>query len=153
MASSARAIFLTRHAIERYEQRIRPGVTIEEARADLERLAAQGTLTVDPPPWIGQSNWTAAVRYLLVGDVVLPLGRADGRLIALTCIPRRKDQPARAGNVPRSALATEDPSIRVSPRSVAKVALCTHRRLPATADTSGSVTPVSRLPASRGKPS
>ena len=76
------------HAVQRYQERVRPGLDEAAARAELERLRAVAAVASDPPGWLhaaDQAPW-----YLLLGDdVVLPLLRqSDGRWVASTCVPK-----------------------------------------------------------------
>lgn len=82
------AIALTEHAILRFQERVRPGLGFRQARQELTRLVAMGTVSTQPPAWFGHHDGRFSTRYLSVGDLVIPLVCVDGRLMALTCVPR-----------------------------------------------------------------
>ena len=44
-------IHLTSHAIERYRDRVRPGLSFEAAELELARVAASGEITTQAPAW------------------------------------------------------------------------------------------------------
>jgi hypothetical protein len=74
-------VLISTHAIERYQARVRPGLTFEQAEADLQRLLALGTLTRIPPEWLAARQ----------RDLVFPLdpARSDQTaMCALTCLAR-----------------------------------------------------------------
>lgn len=84
-------VALSHHAVERYQERVRPGLEAKLARADLQRLMSAGEITSCPPAWLQSRERQSAAFYLTIGDVVLPLDpcrRNRERLVALTCIVR-----------------------------------------------------------------
>jgi hypothetical protein len=84
-------VTLSQHAVDRYQQRVRPALSAELAREDLGRLIGLGRVASEPPSWLADRQAQRAAFYLTVGDVVLPLDpdrRDTERLIALTCIAR-----------------------------------------------------------------
>ena len=104
------------HAVERYRDRLKPGLTVEEAGMDLERIATHAHLAWNPPGWFGGSSRNDVTMFLLIGDdAVFPLTpSSDGKsLVALTCRVRgsfsphvrairnlrRKQRKARTGRV------------------------------------------------------
>ena len=76
------------HAVERFRERVRPGLTLEAARADLIRVVESGRLVSQPPRWI---QWDErSPLFLELGDVVFPLRTASGEADweAATCLVR-----------------------------------------------------------------
>lgn len=82
-------IRLTRHAIERYVDRVRPGLGIPEAEAELEQLVRIGQVLADAPPWY-HGNARKPAAYLVAGDVLVPLNH---RGLALTVVVREPLRP------------------------------------------------------------
>jgi hypothetical protein len=83
------ALGLTRHAVERFQERVRPGLDLEAAQQGLARLVGLGEISDRAPAWLACRMHKRSALYLVVGDVVLPLARGNGgRLIALTCLVR-----------------------------------------------------------------
>jgi hypothetical protein len=90
-------IDLTAHAIERFRDRVRPGLDLDAAADELARLATIAEVTPVRPDWLKGF----ALLYLVAGDVALPLEPAHNdpeRLIATTtlvrsCRPRRRPRP------------------------------------------------------------
>ena len=85
----------TDHAVRRYQERVRPALSLAEAEADLLRLAeTHGGITDNPPEW-RQDWWDqfSNTRWLIIGDhIALPI-TADG--IATTCFARGDFSPER----------------------------------------------------------
>lgn len=80
---------LTAHAIQRYNERCRPALDRAEAGRDLRRLLSHGRMVPESPPWTQRTQATFSERYLVVGtDIVLPLRRAGGLWVAVTCLVR-----------------------------------------------------------------
>jgi hypothetical protein len=73
-------LLFTAHALERYQQRIRPHLTLHEAAADLRRLSVHATIG-DRPEW---AAWHPREgRWLLIGpSIAFPVD--DYRV--LTCL-------------------------------------------------------------------
>ena len=66
-------ISLSRHAVERFQERFRPGLGLETAERELELMVLHGEISSHPPAWlVGRMHSTAAF-YLILGDLVLPL--------------------------------------------------------------------------------
>ena len=82
------SVVISDHAVQRYQERVRPGLDEAAARAELERLRAAATVVRDPPAWLHAAD--QAPCYLLLGDdVVLPLLRqSGGGWVASTCVPK-----------------------------------------------------------------
>jgi hypothetical protein len=85
---ASESVRISQHAVQRYRERIKPGLDEAGARVELERLRAVGTVVREPPRWLHAAD--RAPCYLLLGDdVALPLLRvADGGWIASTCVPK-----------------------------------------------------------------
>lgn len=83
---------LSAHAVEQYRHRVKPGLDLDAARAELEQLGLVGRIRADAPG--GSTPASPAPYYLLLGDaLVLPLApQADG-WIATTCISRATRPP------------------------------------------------------------
>ena len=78
-------VLVSRHAAERYRRRVRPGLDLDAARAELERLRATSEISTVAPGWLHAAE--PAVRYLLLGeDIVLPVVPQGGGWIATTCV-------------------------------------------------------------------
>lgn len=88
-------IELTNHAIDRFHERVRPGLARASAEVELARLALFGAMVADPPPWYSPCEDHEASAYLVIGDLVLPLRAGDdGVHVAVTCIARGGISPA-----------------------------------------------------------
>jgi hypothetical protein len=83
------SIGLTSHAVDRFQERVRPGLSHEQAEEELGRLIRFGEVSSAPPRWLADTQRQRAAFYLLVGDIVLPLDPHPAqreRLQALTCL-------------------------------------------------------------------
>jgi hypothetical protein len=101
-------VTLTVHAVERFQERVRPTLDLEAAKTELDRRADQFGRRVEArPDWLGMEgrNIVApADAYLLIGDdVVLPLADRSTGPLALSCLVRGSIPPAerRQRNVKR----------------------------------------------------
>ncbi|WP_354699063.1 hypothetical protein DSM112329_04767 [Paraconexibacter sp. AEG42_29] len=84
-------IHITNHAVERFNERVRPALSPEAAGEELGRVALAGKVTKVPPPWHVNNCMELAPFYLEVADVLLPLRphwTEPDVLVATTCIPR-----------------------------------------------------------------
>ena len=82
---------LSRHAVERFQQRVRPALEPLEAEEELARLALVAELTSEPPDWHAVSCAQRASWYLVAADIVLPLKQHATEphvLVATTCMAR-----------------------------------------------------------------
>jgi hypothetical protein len=80
-------ICLTHHAVDRFQERVRPGLSREAAEDELARLVLFGSVVTEPPAWLCTRPGDA---YLVIGDLALPLlaHAADGAYYATTCLVR-----------------------------------------------------------------
>lgn len=88
---SATTVDLSLHAIERFQQRMRPALTLAAAEEELAELMALGEIVGQPPDWFARRQLQHAPCYLVVGDFVLPLvpARYDPEVLcATTCVAR-----------------------------------------------------------------
>jgi hypothetical protein len=82
------ALDFSAHAVERFGERLRPGLAEDQIRRQLWHMLATATVTREPPPWF--SGDRTAVAYLTLGaDDCMPLrDRQQGVLLASTLIVR-----------------------------------------------------------------
>lgn len=88
---AALTIHLSDHAVERFQQRVRPALALPDAREELVHLALVAELATEPPAWHAACCAQLAPWYLVIGDVVLPLKphwAEPDALIATTCLAR-----------------------------------------------------------------
>lgn len=87
--SDALAVRPTRHAVERWAERVRVSQDLpaRQAREDLLRCCQTGRPSVTPPAWL---QFSQADGYLLLGDdVCLPVAQdASGELVVLTVLTK-----------------------------------------------------------------
>jgi tRNA C32,U32 (ribose-2'-O)-methylase TrmJ len=84
-------IQLSQHAVERFQQRVRPALSLLDAERELAQLALAGELIPEPPAWHAATCAQIAEWYLVIADVVLPLKQhwSDRDvLVATTCLAR-----------------------------------------------------------------
>ena len=75
-------------AAEQYHRRIKAGLELDAARAELERLVPLGEVPAAPPEWANPKD--APPYWLLLGDdIVLPLKPQHGRWMATTCLAQQ----------------------------------------------------------------
>jgi hypothetical protein len=77
------------HAVERFIQRVQPGLGEREAVLTLQGLCSAGSVTACRPDWLPTTS--LAPLWLALGDVAFPLDAAKedrGRLVATTCMCR-----------------------------------------------------------------
>lgn len=94
-------VSFTRHAVERYLERVRPAFDETSASRELSYLAGAGTITTATPAWRGPTGGM----LLDLGDVcfVLDVDRHDReQLVACTCLTRtprttRRDRKPQLG--------------------------------------------------------
>jgi hypothetical protein len=79
------AVAFSNHAVERFAERLRPGMDPDEVRRQLSGMLASAVVTTKPPEWFKPRQRADA--YLVVADVVMPLRRcAHDELIAVSAI-------------------------------------------------------------------
>lgn len=103
-------IVLSAHAVERFRDRVRPALALDQAAAELERLIDDGRVRNYAPRWVADRQHQRAAFYLVVGDLVFPMDpshRDQTTLRVLTCLARGHISPAarRAKNRRRRAQA------------------------------------------------
>ena len=84
-------VLLSTHAIERFNERVRPGLDYASAAVELARLVLAAELSTEPPTWLAATQAQRSAMYAVIGDLVLPLdpSRQDqAALCALTCLAR-----------------------------------------------------------------
>jgi hypothetical protein len=78
----------TKHAIERFVERVRPGLAWSSALLQLQGLAAATYVTAERPEWAAHSK---AQLWLPVGDAAFTLVTQGEELVATTVLtPGRK---------------------------------------------------------------
>ena len=104
-------VALSAHAIEQYQQRVKPGLDLDAARDELERLRPLGEIATVAPDWVNAAR--PAPYYLLLGDaIVLPLAPQAAGWVATTCVTRRTLTPTR-----RSAKSARKASLAARKRA------------------------------------
>jgi hypothetical protein len=105
---------LSRHAVERFQQRVRPALGAPEAEEQLARLTLVADVTSEPPAWhaVACAQW--APLYLVAGDVVLPLKAhavEAGVFVATTCLVRGERSEDVRRRRRRSRVARRGPKV------------------------------------------
>jgi hypothetical protein len=103
----------THHSVERFAERVRPGLAEADVRVQLSRMLSGAVVTARRPDWLDQSapDASRADAFLLMGeDVCAPLVRhRSGELAAVTVVframqpPRSKQRRRRRRTSPRVA--------------------------------------------------
>jgi hypothetical protein len=105
------AVLLSEHAVEQYQQRLKPGLEPGAARAELDRLRSVGQISAEAPRWVNAAR--PARYYLLLCDaIVLPLSAHAYGWIATTCVTQRTLTPTR-----RTAKSARKASLRAGKRA------------------------------------
>ena len=89
--TTTHTVELSAHAVERYQQRVRPGLSFEAAEDELARVVLVGEITTEPPAWHLRSCARRAPLYLCVADVLLTLAlhrSQPGVFVATTCFAK-----------------------------------------------------------------
>ena len=87
-------VLISAHAAEQYQHRVKPGLDVHAARAELEQLRLVGEITPVEPPWVNAAR--PAPFYLVVSDaLVLPLAPQGTGWIATTCVTSNTYTPTR----------------------------------------------------------
>jgi hypothetical protein len=86
---------LSKHAVIRYRERVRPSITLAQAREDLDRLKAMGAVTSERPDWLRNTEQDGHAGYLLLGEDLVLILASDGGpdLTAVTCLVRGTISP------------------------------------------------------------
>jgi len=93
---SADTVMLSAHAVEQYQYRLKPGLGVDSARGELERLRLLGEISTAAPEWVNAAR--PAPYYLLLGDaIVLRLAPQGDGWVATTCVTQRTLTSARRG--------------------------------------------------------
>lgn len=88
------AVRISAHAVEQYRERVKPGLDLDTARGELERLRPVGEISADAPSWVNAAK--PAPYYMLLGDaIVLPLAPHRDGWVATTCVTQRTLTPTR----------------------------------------------------------
>ncbi len=109
---------MSAHAVEQYQQRVKPALDLDAARGELERLVGVAQVTAVEPRWVHAAN--PARFYLLIGDAVaLPLVAQDGGWVATTCVAAGTYTPVRRAQraAYKASQAREAPHPPLSRRS------------------------------------
>jgi hypothetical protein len=88
---------LTRHAIERYVERVRPDLTPKQARAHLHRLANAADNPQGEPPFRVDGAATGAMYLVIEFGVALVLRDRPGRGLAATTVVFNRAYRVRRG--------------------------------------------------------
>ena len=119
---------LSKHAIARYGERVRPALSVPELEAELIHVLAHGQACTTPPPWLARGDQRSEA-YLSLGDIVFPLvlDAWPGHALAVTCLARGTISPVsrRRRNAQRQARRRDS---RGQPTD------CPKRQAPSTAD-------------------
>jgi len=110
-APTPETVLLSAHAVEQYQQRVKPGLDVAAARFELEQLRLVGEITSDAPVWVNAAR--PADYYLRLGDdVVLPLIPQGDGWVATTCVTQLTFTPTR-----RRAKSARKTSLRARNRA------------------------------------
>lgn len=78
-----RALILSRHAVQRYQDRVRPALDLDQVEAELRRiLPLEGRFTAMPPEWVDSEDSDG---WVLLGDDIAFVVQADH---VFTCLTR-----------------------------------------------------------------
>ena len=87
-------VHVSAHAAEQYQQRVKPALDLDAARAELEQLVRVGEITAEEPGWVHAAD--PAPFHLLISDALaLPLAPQNGGWIATTCVAAGTHTPVR----------------------------------------------------------
>ena len=87
---------LSKHCVERWRNRFRPGLDVAAARRELEGVleCAGGRVVDSPPDWTRLAEPDSHTSFLVVSeDLVLVLIERGERLLAKTCVSRGTISP------------------------------------------------------------
>jgi len=123
-APEAVSLELSEHAVERWHERVRPGLSFEAAEDDLVRRLEEHGRFGPRPEWPGDEYGYAADRWLWLGeDIVFPVYRE----LVVTCLIRsaytihgRRIATNENGFARRARRRKEDPGRRKAEGRAAK---------------------------------
>ena len=87
---------LSKHCVERWRRRVRPGLDLAAARRELKGVleCAGGEPVDEAPEWSRLALPDSHTSFLVVDDDLVPvLIERGGRLVAKTCVPRGSITP------------------------------------------------------------
>lgn len=87
-------IIVSDHAASRYVERVRQGITLGRAHAELEALIDLAGETSDTLPWVPESPPDADGYLILSDGICLALRRNKGRLVGITVLTRAERSAA-----------------------------------------------------------
>ena len=78
------------HAVERFIERVRPGLEVSQAHSELDHLLAIADYVFEAPEWLASRAQQRAPMYAVIADIVLPLqiGHDSASLVVVTCLAR-----------------------------------------------------------------
>ena len=104
---------VSEHAAQQYQQRVKPALELDAARAELNQLVTVAHITTTQPRWLHAAD--AAPYYALIGDAVaLPLLPQNGGWVATTCVAAGTHTPVRRSQ--RAAYKTSKASAKRAKR-------------------------------------
>ncbi len=82
-------VHVTNHAVERYVERVRPGLDVVQARSELRTLLQAMGVQCDRPDWLPVDTRTDRV-YIALGDDIVAacVDVENGKVLALTIYAR-----------------------------------------------------------------
>jgi hypothetical protein len=87
-------ITITKHCVERWRDRFRPGLDPKAAEAELRLVIHHGEFEDSPPEWSGLQQPDSHTSFLVIGnDMVIVLLERGRDLVAKTCISRGTISP------------------------------------------------------------
>lgn len=95
----------TEHAVERWQRRVKPGLSFDAAKRDLYRAVSHGTIAKQPPSWVAPEDRGRDRYYLAIGDAIrLALDKRKNLWVVVTVLARSELSPeARARRNDRAA--------------------------------------------------
>jgi hypothetical protein len=93
--ASAPKVRLTKHSVERFQARFRPGLDWDVAANHLAAMLPLGRVVDDPPVWLAHRRREADAYLVLGEDLAMPLARSTstGAYTAVTCLARGSISP------------------------------------------------------------
>jgi hypothetical protein len=91
---TASSVRVSAHAVEQYQQRVKPALDLPAARRELEQVLTVAQITPDEPNWMHDAD--PAPFYLVISDALaLPLVAGDSGWVAKTCVASGTMAPTR----------------------------------------------------------